>query len=122
VTSDPGRRRTWIAAGLLVAAVVAVAVAVARRGGGDGPDPRVPPSLLEIERDGLRWTYHLPSGTEALFDLTTDPRCLRNLAPERAADADRLRKEAERREGESVERLREHYREQIERLRSLGYL
>lgn len=118
----PERRRTWIAGALLVAAVVAVAIVVARREGGDDPEPRAPPSLLEIERDGLRWTYHLPSGTEALFDLATDPRCLRNLAPERGADCERLRKEAERREGGSVESLREHYREQIERLRSLGYL
>ena len=118
MTPTADRRRTWIAAAILAVAAAAVAVVVSRRNDEHAP----PPSLLEVERDGLRWTYHLPSGTEALFDVAKDPRCLENLAPSRRADCERLRKEVEDREGKSVERLRESYREQIERLRSLGYL
>ena len=120
---DPAeRRRTWIAGALLVLAVGWIAFAVARRGTVESVPTGAPPAILEIEREGLRWTYHLPSGTEALFDLAKDPRCLDNLAQERRPDCERLRREVEEREGAEIEALREHYRAQIDRMRSLGYL
>ena len=115
--------RNRIAGTLLVAAVGAMAVWVALQEGTDEDvRPAGPPPLLAHEAGGLRWTYHLPSGTEGLFDLAADPRCLDNLASKRPEDARRMRQAVEAREGAPVESLREHYREQIERIRSLGYL
>jgi hypothetical protein len=39
------------------------------------------PPVLRMEQDGYVYTYHVLSGTEALFDLRLDPRLLKNLAP-----------------------------------------
>lgn len=113
------RTTTWLATAVLAIAAAGAAFLVLRS---RSERAETPPPVLAIERDGLRWTYHLPSGTEALFDTAADPRCLENLADRRPDDARRLREEVERREEAPVERLREHYREQVARLRALGYL
>ncbi len=94
--------------------------------GSSDPDSRVPP-VLRIEDNGLRYTFHLPSGLEGLFDLDEDPRCLKNLARERPGDAMRLREQLTRRLRdemgvERLEDLRATFREREEQLRSLGYL
>lgn len=58
-----------------------------------------PETVLRVEQDGLLYAFHMLTGTESLFDLEHDPRCLRNLAPWRPADVARLRNELERRRG-----------------------
>jgi hypothetical protein len=88
--------------------------------------PTEMPTELRIEKDGLRYTYHVPTGHEALFDLSADPKMLKNLAAERPDDARRLRAQLEesvrRTAGvKSLEDLRAAQREVIDRLRRLGY-
>ena len=88
--------------------------------------PTEMPSELRIDRGGLRFTYHVPTGHEALFDVASDPKMLKNLAAERPDDARRLRAELEEnvrsKAGvKSLEELRAAQREVIERLRRLGY-
>lgn len=36
--------------------------------------------ILLLDADGHRYTYHTFSNTEGLFDLDSDPHCIRNLA------------------------------------------
>ena len=50
-----------------------------------------PPPILRYEADGLRFMYHVPTGSESLFDLAADPGCLNNLALERPEETQRLR-------------------------------
>jgi len=119
---------------LSLSAVFAVGVlGLLAIGLGDEPatesgDPRAEaadpvPSVLRIEERGLRYTYHVISGSEALFDLRADPGSLRNLLPTRAAEAARLRRALERQLGvSSLEQLRESRRHRIEELKALGYL
>ena len=76
-----------------------------------------------MDEGSLRYTYHLVSGTEALFDIERDPRCLVNLARERPEEVRRLsRALADQLEVGSLEELRDLHQETIDRLRALGYL
>ena len=82
------------------------------------------PALLEIEHDGLRYTYHLPTGQESLFDIEADPRARRNLARDYPSVAGRLRAMLAERHGvRDVGVLRnKHYGDDIQALNGLGYL
>ena len=81
------------------------------------------PGVVHYDQGSLRYTYHLVSGTEGLFDLDADPRGLENLVTHRPDDARRLRQLLQVELGVgSLEELRAPYRDTIERLRALGYL
>ena len=86
------------------------------------PDPL--PHVLTIEEGDLLYTYHMLSGTEALFDVQEDPNLLRNLCRVRPVDAVALRRELSTRFGVvDLQELREKSRDPLlERLQSLGYL
>ena len=100
----------------LIAAFAAVAVLLPRA------EPSERPDVYKLEKDGLRFTYHVISGTRGLFDLANDPKCLRNLAPERPADAQRLEDALERKLGvRDLAETREASRDAIERWHQLGY-
>ena len=119
-------RITRIAVGLLPIPVIAVGILAL----GDREEPasvraraRRTPGIVQIEEDGLRYTYHLLSGTEALFDTRSDPRSLRNLLPERSGEGRRLRRQLERElEVPTLEDLRRERQDEIDDLKSLGYL
>ena len=81
------------------------------------------PSVLHYDQDGYRFTYHVLSSDEGLFDLQKDPKLLRNLARAQPDQTRKLRKALEQRLGvEKLEDLRERFNENIERLKGLGYL
>jgi hypothetical protein len=79
--------------------------------------------LLTHDADGYRYVYQLVTGREALYDLRTDSRRIRNLAD---TDADRtreMRRALESRLGVfSLESLRARHAGTIRTLRTLGYL
>ncbi len=80
-------------------------------------------AVLEIQREGLRLVYHLPTGRVSLFDLTADPRALRNVAGERPQDLERLRAALAAEHGvDDLEALRARSQNAIDSLRQLGYL
>jgi len=79
--------------------------------------------VLRYERDGLLYTYHVLTETEALFDLDGDPRCLENLKLIRWRDAVTLRRWLERELGvASLRELKDAEDPVLLRLKSLGYL
>ena len=79
--------------------------------------------VLRYERGGLLYTYHVLTETEALFDLDSDPRCLKNLSSDRWRDAVALRRRLEREIGVmSLHGLKNPDDPVLQRLRSLGYL
>jgi len=81
------------------------------------------PHVLEIEQDGLRYVFHVPTGGEALFHLATDPDALSNLAEKRPEDTLRLRGILAGKYGvKDLDALRGEYQESIDALRRLGYL
>ncbi len=116
-------RRTRAAAAVALLVVFAaglIGVCARHDGGVDNP------SLLGIDDGGLRFTYHVLSGDEGLFDLAADPKMLRNLVRERPDDARRLRDELTRRvkkEQPGVDSLDDLRRrpEVMERLRGHPY-
>ncbi len=82
-----------------------------------------PSGAVTCDEDGWRYSYHLPTGAEGLFDLRTDPCQLHDLLRERPDVARRLRRGLESRlHVESLEALRAEHAETTRRLRSLGYL
>ncbi len=86
------------------------------------PLPAVP-TVLTYQSDGLRYTFHVVTGGEALFDVVADPGYLENLVPTRTHDARRLRRLLEIDLGvDSLDDLREAHRGKIEELEALGYL
>jgi len=86
------------------------------------PLPAIP-TVLTYQSDGLRYTYHVVTGGEALFDVVADPGFLENLLPTRTHDAWRLRRLLEIDLGvDSLDDLREAHRAKIDELEALGYL
>jgi hypothetical protein len=115
--------RSLPALAALVAAIVLAACGPPDPGGTQTSSIRAIPPVLSLDEGDLRYTYHVMSATEALFDLREDPRCLRNLLPGRAGDARRLRRRLESEWGVvSLDDLRERKRRMIEELETLGYL
>lgn len=114
--------RTCAAAAVLALAAGA-ALAAAGVPGERGTPPADRKGVMTLDEGGLRYAYQLITGDEALYDLSADPRQLRNLAPVRRADAERMRRAlAERFDVEDVDVLRSLRAEEFRRLRSCGYL
>jgi hypothetical protein len=71
----------------------------------------------------FRYEYHAPSGSECLFDLARDPRCVTNVLRENEKIAAECRARLEKELGvPSLETLRARYADTIRRLQALGYL
>jgi hypothetical protein len=123
-----GRLRIWLIglAGLVVTGVATAAILLLVSSGNRpaaAPPEEDFPSVLQYEQDGLRYTYHVLTGQEALFDSTADPKELRNLLNERGDDARRMRSALEKElKVDSLDSLRDRRKEEIEQLKSLGYL
>lgn len=121
-----GSKRHVLASLVGVAALLALAAGGYALGFGRSSHQarqRESPSLLKIQDRNLLFTYHVPTDTEGLFDLSKDPKCLHNLVNSRPADAARLRRALERRLG--VRDLREMLNPNdrtVQTLRGLGYL
>jgi hypothetical protein len=81
------------------------------------------PAILNYERNGLLFTYHVLTSTEALFDLRQDPRCLKNLAELRPVERDSLRRLLCLKHGVlDLRELQDPNDPHLLLLRSLGYL
>jgi len=89
-------------------------------------EPSSIPPVLHYDEGGLRFTYHVVSADEGLFDLANDPKMLKNLRGERPEDFRRLREELIKRLKkttgvESLEEVRHARQDAIDRMRTLGY-
>ena len=81
------------------------------------------PPIQTIDAHGWRFTVHLPTGAESLYDLEKDPRCRQNVLQTNRTRAAQLRSDLLRRCGvRTMEQLREPHRDLTEALRRLGYL
>jgi len=111
-------RPVFILAAIAVLAILAIGFLV------PFSEPDQLPHVLTIEEGDLLYTYHMLSGTEALFDVREDPNHVRNLCRVRTDDAVALRRELSTRFGVvDLRELREKSRDPLmERLQSLGYL
>ncbi len=79
--------------------------------------------VLEYRYRDLLYTFHLPTGTEALFDLTRDPDCLDNILPQHREEAAQARDELEKSlRIDSLEHLRDKDSPVLQSLRGLGYI
>lgn len=80
-------------------------------------------SVLEYRDGDLLYTYHLPTGTEALFDLSKDPDCLTNLMPKNKAQGEHVRRQLEKKlKVKSLEDLRDENNPVLQSLKGLGYI
>jgi hypothetical protein len=75
-----GRAVKALFLGLLVPALLAGGLWIARSRpeGRSGTEIRTSSAVLEIRSGDLKYTYHVVSGTEGLFDLSRDPGMLTN--------------------------------------------
>lgn len=81
------------------------------------------PPVVTLDEGNLRFTYHVLSGTESLFDVRVDPTCLDNLAPRMPETARVLREHLERDLGVAdLAVLRDPGDEHYRNLHGLGYL
>ncbi len=114
----------WIVPIIMLVLVSGVGIyAYGERSEKEPVDVDSPPPVVHIEREGMLYSYHVITGTEALFDLRTDPECRKNLVTVRREEALRLRRELETDlELDSLDQLRDEDDPQIRILRSLGYL
>ncbi len=89
----PGARagRMRLAGALVVVAAAVAAVVVVRQAAEDRALAQMP-AMTYAERSGdLVYSFHALTSTEALFDLSTDPACLHNLARSRPDEVAPLR-------------------------------
>lgn len=105
-------KQGWVGGGRRAAASFACALLVgaalaAGACSGRSPDDASPPagaglvpaSVYSLREGDLLFTYHALTDSEALFDLTSDPRCERNLVRTRTEDRTKLRRALEKRLG-----------------------
>src|SRR5262245_2493539 len=116
--------RTRAALALLAAAVgVAVAFAEQSARDADAADAaRKSLGIVSTDRDGFRYEFHAPSGSERLFDLRRDPGCLVDVSRSHPELVRACREELlESLGAKSLEELRAPYAETIRRLEAMGY-
>jgi hypothetical protein len=79
--------------------------------------------VLAQSGGGFVYTYHVPTGAEALFDAAVDPDQVRNVIRAHPKRAWELRRAMETRlRVPSLRALRSRHEDSIRSLRSLGYL
>jgi hypothetical protein len=87
------------------------------------PADEDPPAVLTCRLDGYRYEYHVPTGTESLYEDRADAPRFVNLLAEHRATADACRHELEvRYRVAGLDLLRARYGDTIRRLHSMGYL
>ena len=121
----PPRLLALAAAGLALAAFGAASVFVVQRRASAKTSAAVVDAapIQTLDENGWRFTVHLPTGSEALYDLQSDPRCRTNVMREHPDRADRMRGALLRRCGvQTMEELRAPHQELTDALRRLGYL
>jgi hypothetical protein len=108
------------------ATIVFCALVLTAGGGGTGARRAAPAAAgaILVERSGAwEYTYHVVTGSEALFDLGSDPRRLRNLVRAEPELADSLRESLETRLGVSdLSALLAPDDPRRRALRAMGYL
>ncbi|MHC4470656.1 MAG: hypothetical protein ACYS99_06790 [Planctomycetota bacterium] len=108
---------------VLLAVAAAAGVVIILMAPRTGHPPAPLPSVLEIQEDGLFYTYHVPTDSEALFDLHRDPQRLKNIIGSRGPDAAKLHRALERKLGiDDLRDLLDPADKTVEALRGLGYL
>ena len=87
-------------------------------------DPAVPADgVLTYDAGGYRYTYHVVTGDESLFDLRADPRELHDLSRMQPSLARELRRALESKlDVDALGSLRGRAADKIRTLQSLGYL
>ncbi len=124
VPEEPERRprftRPWIpllaAAGLFAVAFASLRQDTVRA------DDGVPP-VVSTREGNFELTYHVTSGSLSLYRVDVPRADVRDLAREHPDVAERLRRElCDQYDVEDLAELQEHYADEIEMLRSLGYL
>jgi hypothetical protein len=108
---------------LVVGIGITVAAATTMHASADRADTLQPPVVSWDDDGGYRYEYHIPTGTEFLYDVNADPRGLVNLIAREGTRAARCRHSLETKLSvQNLEELRAPYAEKIKRLRALGYL
>lgn len=114
--------RARLAIAAVVLALFGGAVCVVAHHDVSEPPSALPAVLTRTEGD-LRYTYHVATGVEGLYDVAKDPRLLDNLAAKRPEDLKRMREAMRRNIGvDSLDEIRRRQDEMAERLRGLGYV
>ena len=82
-----------------------------------------PPSVVQVTEGDFHYSFHVVTGAEGLFDLSADPKALRNLADSKPELVLKLRQRLLREMRiQSFEELRAESQDTIDRLKALGYL
>jgi hypothetical protein len=102
-------------------AVGGLAASVSAESRGD-PAPTAAP-VVTYDAAGYRYSYHVVTGDESLFDLHADPHELHDLSRSRPAFTRELRRALEAKlHVDALDALRGAESDRIRTLRSLGYL
>jgi hypothetical protein len=105
------------------AAAFAVGGLVAAVTTGARGSPTAAAAVLTYDAGDYRYTYHVITGDESVFDLRADPRELHDLSKSRPALARELRRALEAKmHVDDLETLRDGHADRIRTLKSLGYL
>ena len=119
-TKKPGRSRRPLLIGGAVLALLLIGGGIwffFLRSEEKGPLP----TLLTYQEGDLLYSFHVPTGSEELYNLKIDPSRRDNLAVTRAEDAARLRQLLTKKLGvKDLEELRKG--KVIDALTTLGYL
>lgn len=115
-------RRNLACAGVLAAAL-ATGAWYSQRVREDVVDTASCPGVVAYRMGSFRYEYHAPTGTESLFDLDRDPRCVVNVLRDNQQVAAECRRRIEAQLGiPDLESLRANHADTIRRLEALGYL
>ena len=115
-------RRNLACAGILAAAL-ATGAWYSQRVREDVVDTASCPGVVAYRMGSFRYEYHAPTGTESLFDLDRDPRCVVNVLRDNRQVAAECRRRIEAQLGISdLSSLRANHADTIRRLEALGYL
>ena len=110
-------------AAVAIAAVFAGALTAVAVDTGAAGETAQAPVVLRQDGEGFRYTYHVPTGAEALFEIAVDPHELHDVRRLHPDAARALRQTLERRIGvRSLGELRPSNGAAAERLHRLGYL
>lgn len=123
-TTAPAQKWRVHLALLVIALGIGALIACAARGTPPvrvAGESRIP--VVTLESEGFRYEFHVPTGTECLFDVNVDPRHRVNVISSNKDRARVQRVALEAKLGvQSLEDLRAPYADEIRRLEALGYL
>ena len=115
--------RRNLACAAVLAAALATGAWYSQRIREDVVDTASCPGVVAYRMGSFRYEYHAPTGTESLFDLDRDPRCVVNVLRDNQQVAAECRRRIEAQLGISdLATLRASHADTIRRLEALGYL